>query len=54
LRRLSDAGFHSYRMTSQSSAGLGPSRGYDGVLRSLKRSLDPNQILAPGRYLPPE
>jgi 4-cresol dehydrogenase (hydroxylating) len=54
LRRLSDAGFHSYRMTSQSSAGLQPSPGYDGVLRSLKRSLDPNQILAPGRYLPPE
>jgi FAD/FMN-containing dehydrogenase len=41
-------------MTSQSSAGLQPSPGYDGVLRSLKRSLDPNQILAPGRYLPPE
>jgi 4-cresol dehydrogenase (hydroxylating) len=54
LRRLSDAGFYCYRMTSQSSAGLQSSPGYDGVLRSLKRSLDPNHILAPGRYLAPE
>jgi 4-cresol dehydrogenase (hydroxylating) len=50
LRRLAEAGYPSYRMTSQSSDGLKPSPGYDGVLRSLKRSLDPNQILAPGRY----
>jgi 4-cresol dehydrogenase (hydroxylating) len=54
LRRLSDAGFYCYRMTSQSSAGLEASPGYDRVLRSLKRSLDPNQILAPGRYLSAE
>jgi 4-cresol dehydrogenase (hydroxylating) len=54
LRRLSDAGFYCYRMTSQSSAGLEASPGYDCVLRSLKRSLDPHQILAPGRYLPAE
>jgi 4-cresol dehydrogenase (hydroxylating) len=54
LRRLSDAGFYCYRMTSQSSAGLEASPGYDRVLRSLKRSLDPHQILAPGRYLPAE
>ena len=54
LRRLSAAGFYCYRMTSQSSAGLKSSPGYDGVLRSLKRSLDPNQILAPGRYQPAE
>jgi 4-cresol dehydrogenase (hydroxylating) len=54
LRRVSDAGFHCYRMTSQSSAGLKPSPGYDHVLRSLKRSLDPHQILAPGRYLSAE
>ena len=51
LRRLAEAGYPRLpRMTSQSSAGLKPSPGYDGVLRSLKRSLDPNQILAPGRY----
>src|ERR1035438_6901138 len=54
LGRLSAAGFYCYRMTSQSSAGLKSSPGYDGVLRSLKRSLDPNHILAPGRYLSPE
>lgn len=50
LHRLADVGFYCYRMTSQSAASLGPSPGYDHVLRSLKRSLDPNQILAPGRY----
>jgi 4-cresol dehydrogenase (hydroxylating) len=54
LRRLNDAGFYCYRMTSQSSTGLKPSPGYDRVLRSLKRSLDPHQILAPGRYLSAE
>jgi 4-cresol dehydrogenase (hydroxylating) len=54
LRRLSDGGFPCYRMTSQSSGGMKPSPGYDHVMRSLKRSLDPNQILAPGRYQPPE
>ena len=54
LRRLTDAGFPCYRMTSQSSADLPPSPGYDGVLRRIKRSLDPNQILAPGRYLAAE
>lgn len=54
LRRLYAAGFPCYRMTSQSSANLPPSPGYDGVLRSLKRTLDPNQILAPGRYLAAE
>ena len=50
LRRLTERGFYCYRMTSQSSASLPASPGYDAVLRSLKRSLDPNQILAPGRY----
>jgi len=54
LRRLTGAGFYSYRMTSQSSASLKSSPGYDGLLRAIKRSLDPNQILAPGRYLAPE
>jgi 4-cresol dehydrogenase (hydroxylating) len=52
LRRLTGAGFYCYRMTSQSSADLPPSPGYDSLLRSLKQSLDPNQILAPGHYLP--
>jgi hypothetical protein len=51
---MAEAGFYCYRMTSQSSAGLESSAGYDSVLRSLKRSLDPNQILAPGRYLAAE
>jgi 4-cresol dehydrogenase (hydroxylating) len=54
LRRLTDEGFPCYRMTSQSSGGLKASPGYDHVMRSVKRTLDPNQILAPGRYQPPE
>jgi 4-cresol dehydrogenase (hydroxylating) len=54
LGRLHGAGFPCYRMTSQSSANLPPSPGYDALLRSLKRTLDPNQILAPGRYLAAE
>ena len=54
LSRLTESGFYCYRMTSQSAAGLESSEGYDSVLRALKRSLDPNQILAPGRYLAAE
>jgi 4-cresol dehydrogenase (hydroxylating) len=50
LRCLADAGYPSYRLTSQSSAGLKVSPGYDRLLRSIKRTIDPNQILAPGRY----
>ncbi|RPJ37187.1 MAG: FAD-binding oxidoreductase, partial [Chloroflexi bacterium] len=52
LRRLTAAGFYSYRVNSRSAAAITPSPGYDAVLRSLKQSLDPNRILAPGRYQP--
>jgi 4-cresol dehydrogenase (hydroxylating) len=52
LRRLTAQGFYSYRMNSHSASAIASSPGYDSVLRSLKSALDPNQVLAPGRYQP--
>ena len=50
VRRLAASGFYSYRLTSQSASAMAASPGYDWALRTLKAGLDPNQILAPGRY----
>ena len=54
LRRLAASGFYSYRLTSESASSMACSPGYDEMLRTVKRSLDPNRILAPGRYQPVE
>ena len=51
-RSLAAKGFYSYRLGSQLSSAMPASTGYDNVLRTLKSSLDPNRILAPGRYEP--
>jgi 4-cresol dehydrogenase (hydroxylating) len=50
LGRLAKAGFYSYRLSSQSASAMPSSPGFDSVLRTVKRGLDPNHILSPGRY----
>jgi 4-cresol dehydrogenase (hydroxylating) len=50
--RLAAAGYYSYRLTSQSASAMHSSPGYDALLRAFKGGLDPNHILAPGRYQP--
>ena len=54
LHRLAEAGFYCYRLTSQSCSAMPASPGYDQMNRTLKDALDPNHILAPGRYQPAE
>jgi 4-cresol dehydrogenase (hydroxylating) flavoprotein subunit len=54
LQKLAESGFYSYRLSSQSASTMPSSPGYDGMLRALKNSIDPNRILAPGRYQPAE
>jgi 4-cresol dehydrogenase (hydroxylating) len=44
-------GYPPYRLSVASMAGLDGQPAYDRVVRSLKTALDPNGILAPGRYL---
>ena len=51
LERLTAAGFYSYRLGIQAKQLLDPSTPYGKLLTSLKDALDPNHILAPGRYL---
>lgn len=50
MRKLASRGFYSYRLTVQSMAAMGQNGGYNALLRSLKTVIDPNGILAPGRY----
>jgi len=53
LEQLCDAGYYPYRLGIQSMAKL-PSKTevYQQFFTHLRSSLDPNGILAPGRYLP--
>jgi 4-cresol dehydrogenase (hydroxylating) len=48
-RQLIDAGYPPYRL-SIASTDLNATGEFGNVVRSIKRALDPNGILAPGRY----
>ncbi|MEO1133459.1 MAG: FAD-binding oxidoreductase [Cyanobacteria bacterium J06639_1] len=50
LDRFAEVGYYPYRLGIQSMQALGSSESYQDLLRSLKTALDPNNILAPGRY----
>ncbi len=51
LRRLTEAGYIPYRLGLQSMGQLPPARDDSGAFyRTLKTALDPNHVLAPGRY----
>lgn len=50
--RLTSHGYYPYRLGIQSMDLLANRDSYTAFLRSLKRAVDPNNILAPGRYLP--
>ncbi|MEM9156827.1 MAG: FAD-dependent oxidoreductase [Cyanobacteria bacterium P01_F01_bin.33] len=50
LDRFAAAGYYPYRLGIQSMGALDRSESYRDLLRSLKSTFDPNNILAPGRY----
>ena len=47
---LGDEGFYPYRLGIQAMHGAATGGAYDEAVAALKRALDPNDILAPGRY----
>jgi 4-cresol dehydrogenase (hydroxylating) len=49
-RRCSEGGFYPYRLGIQSMPRVLGESGYKGLIRRLKDAVDPNGILAPGRY----
>ena len=51
LDQMTDSGFYSYRLGIQARHLFDPETAYGRLLATLKTALDPNQILAPGRYL---
>lgn len=53
LDRMTAAGFYSYRLGIQAKQLLDPTSSYGRFLANLKDAVDPNHILAPGRYLAP-
>lgn len=54
LERLAEAGYHSYRLSIDAMGAMRGAQSYTGFLRLLKATIDPNQILAPNRYIPGE
>ncbi len=54
VQRLASRGYYPYRLGIQSMGLLDSNRTRTDFLKRLKRSLDPNNVLAPGRYLSPE
>jgi 4-cresol dehydrogenase (hydroxylating) flavoprotein subunit len=51
LDELAREGYHSYRLSVASMGAMGKSDTYNDLLHSLKSAVDPNEILAPGRYV---
>jgi 4-cresol dehydrogenase (hydroxylating) len=50
--QLHAAGYYSYRLGIASMAEQASRSSYTDALRTIKDALDPNGILAPGRYTP--
>ena len=53
LDRMTEAGFYSYRLGIQAEQLFGTDTTYGRLLATLKDALDPNHVVAPGRYLAP-
>lgn len=49
---LAKEGYHPYRLAVNAMHAMDEGNAYSETLGLLKRTLDPNQILSPGRYLP--
>jgi len=54
IDELAAHGYHSYRLSVGAMHAMGSEGAYTEMLRTLKRALDPHNVLAPGRYTPAE
>jgi 4-cresol dehydrogenase (hydroxylating) len=52
LASLAANGYYSYRLSIGSMAAVSQPGAYADLLQNIKQTLDPNRILAPGRYMP--
>ncbi len=52
LGALNEQGYYSYRLGIQAMRELSGPDGYGGLLQTIKDAVDPNGVLAPGRYQP--
>jgi len=50
LARLTEQGYYSYRLGIQSMSLMSQENGYTRLLETIRGAMDPNRILAPGRY----
>ena len=50
VTRCNRAGYYPYRLGIQSMCAVPDTEAYRVMLRKLKKALDPNSVLAPGRY----
>jgi 4-cresol dehydrogenase (hydroxylating) len=51
-KELTGRGYHSYRLGIQAMSEMRGPDGYSDLVRAIKNSIDPNSVLAPGRYQP--
>ncbi len=51
LRTLAENGYHSYRLSIASMYAMHGSDSYTALLERMKQLFDPNDVLAPGRYI---
>ena len=52
LRRMAEQGYHSYRFSIGGMNAMKGNSSYTDLLLRLRKTLDPNGIVSPGRYLP--
>jgi 4-cresol dehydrogenase (hydroxylating) flavoprotein subunit len=53
-QELTDRGYYSYRLGIQAMSEMSGPDGHAGLIRAIKNAIDPNGVLAPGRYEPAE
>ncbi|HEV8416791.1 MAG TPA: FAD-binding oxidoreductase [Bryobacteraceae bacterium] len=49
---MTDRGYYSYRLGIQAMSEMSGPDGYADLVRAIKNAVDPNGVLAPGRYQP--
>ena len=52
LDRLAGKGYYPYRLSTGAMSAMGSPSAYTRLLESIKQTIDPGGVLAPGRYVP--